>query len=157
MGRLRIEPLLAITAGEHLTAALRCDIESTFGCEIQNRYASAEFPALSTQCFEGRFHISTDWYIVEPADEHYQPVAPGVASHTVLVTNLANRVQPLIRYDLGDRVMLAASPCACGNKFPAITLEGRTGDLLAFESADGGTVTVLPLAAPSSRRPLPEM
>ena len=42
--------------------------------------------------------------------------------------------------------MLAASPRACGNRFPAITLEGRTGDLLTFESADGDMVTVLPLA-----------
>jgi hypothetical protein len=53
-GRLTIKPLLAITAGQDLAAALRSDTESTFGCEIQNRYASAEFPALSIQCSEGR-------------------------------------------------------------------------------------------------------
>jgi phenylacetate-coenzyme A ligase PaaK-like adenylate-forming protein len=29
-----------------------------------------------------------------------------------LLTNLANHVQPLIRYDLGDRVTLRESPCA---------------------------------------------
>jgi phenylacetate-coenzyme A ligase PaaK-like adenylate-forming protein len=83
---------------------------------------------------------------VEPVDEHYQPVPAGQLSHTVLVTNLANRVQPLIRYNLGDRVQMAAAPCACGSPFPAIRVEGRSGDLLTFAAAGGGEVTVLPLA-----------
>jgi phenylacetate-coenzyme A ligase PaaK-like adenylate-forming protein len=59
---------------------------------------------------------------------------------------LANRVQPLIRYDLGDRVTLAPEPCPCGSPFPAVGIEGRAGDLVSFRAADGGTVTVLPLA-----------
>ena len=110
-GRLTIQPLLAITAGEQLTAAVRADIESTLGCPVQNRYASAEFPGLSMECLHGLFHVNSDWYLLEPVDENYQPVAPGVVSYTVLVTDLANRVQPLIRYDLGDRAKLAATPC----------------------------------------------
>ena len=35
----------------------------------------------------------------------------GVRSHTVLLTNLANLVQPLIRYDLGDSVTLLEGWC----------------------------------------------
>ncbi|BEH74294.1 MULTISPECIES: phenylacetate--CoA ligase family protein [Mycobacterium] len=145
-GRLAIEPLLAITAGEQLTPALRADIESAFGCPIQNRYASAEFPGLSMECRYGSLHVNTDWYLFEPVDENYQPVAAGAVSHTVLVTNLANRVQPRIRYDLGDRVKLTGTPCACGNRLPAITVEGRAADLLLFEAPDGTAITVLPLA-----------
>ena len=34
----------------------------------------------------------------------------------------------------------------CGNRLPAITVEGRTGDLLSFDAPDGAAVTVLPLA-----------
>ena len=64
----------------------------------------------------------------------------------MLVTNLANRVQPIIRYDLGDRVTVAASPCLCGSPFPAVTIEGRAGDLVSFGAPDGRTVTVVPLA-----------
>lgn len=145
-GRLTIQPLLAITTGEQLTAALRADIGSTFGCPVENRYGSAEFPGLSTECQHGLFHVNSDWYLFEPVDENYQPVAPGAVSHTVLLTDLANWVQPLIRYDLGDRVRLAATPCACGNRLPAIAVEGRTSDLLSFEAPDETVVTVLPLA-----------
>ena len=98
------------------------------------------------ECLLGLFHVNSDWYLLEPVDENYQPVAPGVVSYTVLVTDLANRVQPLIRYDLGDRAKLAATPCACGNRLPAITVEGRTGDLVSFDAPDGTAIRVLPLA-----------
>lgn len=145
-GRLNIRPVLAIVAGEHLSAAVRADIESTFDCLVQNRYGSAEFVALGAQCSAGPIHVNSDWFLFEPVDENHHPVPAGVTSHTVLVTNLANHVQPLIRYDLGDRVTVAIDPCACGNRLPAITVEGRTGDLLVFSAPDGRTVSILPLA-----------
>ena len=145
-GRLNIRPVLAITAGESLSATARANLESTFGCRVENRYGSAEFVGLAAQCSSGLFHVNSDWFTIEPVDEDYRPVAPGVTSHTILVTNLANRVQPLIRYDLGDRVKLASTPCACGNRLPAITVEGRAGDLLSFGSPDGRVVQILPLA-----------
>ena len=145
-GRLRIRPVLAISSGENLPAAGRAAIEAAFGCRVSERYLSSEVPALTSQCRLGAFHVNTDWYILEPVDADYRPVPAGTASHTVLVTNLANRVQPLIRYDLGDRVTLAAAPCPCGSPFPAVTIDGRTGDLVSFGAPGGVTVTVLPLA-----------
>jgi phenylacetate-coenzyme A ligase PaaK-like adenylate-forming protein len=64
----------------------------------------------------------------------------------VLLTNLANRVQPLIRYDLGDAVTLHDRPCACGSSFPAISVEGRCDDTLVMPLVHGGLGTVVPLA-----------
>jgi phenylacetate-coenzyme A ligase PaaK-like adenylate-forming protein len=145
-GRLHIRPVLAISSGENLPAAARAIIEAAFGCRITERYLSSEVPALTSQCGLGAFHVNADWYILEPVDADYRPVPAGKTSHTVLVTNLANRVQPLLRYDLGDRVTLATEPCRCGSPFPAVTIDGRTGDLVSFAASAGGTVTVLPLA-----------
>ena len=145
-GRLQIQPVMAITAGEHLAPGVRSYIEATFACRVENRYGSAEFVALGVECAEGAFHINVDWFLFEPVDANYRPVPVGVSSHTVLVTNLVNRVQPLIRYDLGDRVKVATRPCVCGNRLPAVTFEGRTGDLLTFETSPGNSVHVLPLA-----------
>ncbi len=145
-GSLHIDPVLILTAGEVLSPAVRSVVESTFGCPIVNNYGSAEFVALAVQCRRGLFHVNVDWFLLEPVDENCRPVPPGVCSHTVLVTNLANHVQPLIRYDLGDRVTFAVDPCACGNRLPAITVEGRTGDLLVFTTSGGSTVSILPLA-----------
>ena len=55
---------------------------------------------------------------MEPVDDAYQPVPRRRTSHTVLVTNLANRVQPLIRYDLGDRVQVAPARAPAAARFP---------------------------------------
>jgi phenylacetate-coenzyme A ligase PaaK-like adenylate-forming protein len=145
-GVLRIRPVLAISSGENLSVAGRAAIEAELGCRVTERYLSSEVPALTSQCRNGVFHVNTDWYILEPVDADYQPVPPGVTSHTVLVTNLANRVQPLIRYDLGDRVELAVDPCPCGSLFPVVRVEGRSGALVSFSTPGGREVTVLPLA-----------
>ncbi len=145
-GGLRIHPVLAFSSGENLSVAGREEIESVLGCRVSERYLSSEFPALTSLCRKGSFHVNADWYVVEPVDADFQPVPAGVVSQTVLVTNLANRVQPLIRYDLGDRVTFAADPCPCGSPFPVLRVEGRAGDVVSFWAPGGRRVTVLPLA-----------
>ncbi|WP_079553384.1 phenylacetate--CoA ligase family protein [Arthrobacter sp. 49Tsu3.1M3] len=155
-GRLRIHPLLAVASGESLAAHAAAEIEAALGCRITVRYLASEALALTSRCRQGLLHVNADWNIVEPVDDAFRPVPPGELSHTVLVTNLANRVQPLIRYNLGDRVQLAAGPCACGSPFPTLRVGGRSGDVLSFAAAggamlqgarlDGKVVTVLPLA-----------
>lgn len=79
-------------------------------------------------------------------DEQYQPVQPGKQSHSVLITNLVNRAQPLIRYELTDRVILSPEPCKCGRPFPVVQVEGRTDDILKCSAPDGHLVQILPLA-----------
>ena len=86
------------------------------------------------------------WAILEPVEEDYRPTPPDRPSHTVLLTNLANRVQPLIRYDLGDSVVARPDPCECGNPLPAIRVAGRHDDVLYLDDAGGRAVGVLPLA-----------
>jgi phenylacetate-coenzyme A ligase PaaK-like adenylate-forming protein len=155
-GRLGIHPLLAVASGESLAAHAAAEIEAALGCRVSVRYLASEALALTSRCRQGLLHVNADWNIVEPVDDAFRPVPPGELSHTVLVTNLANRVQPLIRYNLGDRVQLAAGPCACGSPFPVLRVEGRSGGVLSFAAAegtmldgtalDGKVVTVLPLA-----------
>lgn len=136
-GRLGIHPLLAVASGESLAAHAAAEIEAALGCRVTERYLASEALALTNRCRQGLLHVNADWNIVEPVDDAFRPVPPGELSHTVLVTNLANRVQPLIRYNLGDRVQLAAGPCACGSPFPTLRVEGRSGGVLSFAAADG--------------------
>ena len=145
-GRLRIAPVHILCAGELFTPAMREAVTGTFGCTVTEGYAATEVPALAIECTHGFLHVNSDWYILEPVDSDRRPVPPGVQSDSVLVTNLANRIQPIIRYDLGDRVMLQPQPCACGSLFPVVAVEGRTNDVLTFEDAEHQTVQILPLA-----------
>jgi phenylacetate-coenzyme A ligase PaaK-like adenylate-forming protein len=73
-------------------------------------------------------------------------VPAGTAGATTLLTNLANHVQPIIRYDLGDRVRFVAGECACGGSLPVIEVEGRADDVLTLDDAHGKAVHLAPLA-----------
>ena len=70
----------------------------------------------------------------------------GQASYSTLLTNLANHVQPLIRYDLGDQITVHPERCECGLSLPVIEVLGRRDDSLVMAGRKGQPVTLLPLA-----------
>lgn len=145
-GRLCIQPAVLISTAESLARPMRTRIEQAFGCPMVEAYGASEAAVIAYECRQKRLHVNADWVILEPVDEAYQPVPAGQPSHTVLVTNLANRVQPIIRYDLGDSVTVVPEHCPCGSPLPVIRVEGRTDHILAFPLADGQTIHLLPLA-----------
>lgn len=71
---------------------------------------------------------------MEAVDEQNWPVAFGTQSAKVLLTNFANKVCPMIRFEITDRITLHNEICKCGNAKPWLTLEGRTDDILTFEN-----------------------
>jgi len=145
-GRLRARPREVWTGGETLGTTLRRHIEQQLGCSVRNSYGASEFLAMGWECGHGHLHLNADWVILEPVDEHHRPVPPGVPSASVLLTHLANTVQPLIRYDLGDQVCLAADACACGSPLPVISVSGRRDEPLVLRGRRGVPVTLLPMA-----------
>ncbi|WP_233160153.1 phenylacetate--CoA ligase family protein [Pseudonocardia sp. MH-G8] len=154
-GRLRISPALVALAAEGLPEGEPARIAAAFGAPVGNSYAATECPFLSYGCREGWLHVNADWVILEPVDAQHRPTPPGEQSHTVLITNLANRVQPILRYDLGDSVLQRSDPCPCGNPLPAIRVQGRAADLLTFPTPSGGTVTLTPLSLTTRLDKLP--
>jgi phenylacetate-CoA ligase len=145
-GTLRMQLRELWTGGESLHAIDQQLLSELFRCRVRDDYGSSEFPPIAFGCDRGVMHLNFDWVILEPVDKQFRPVPPGERSHTVLLTNLANFVQPIIRYDLGDSVTILAEPCPCGSPFPAIRVEGRRDDVLLLEAEDGTQVALLPLA-----------
>lgn len=145
-GRLHINPVLMILSAEGLALPEYDRIARAFHATVRHSYAATECPFLSYNCAENWLHVNSDWVILEPVDAAYHPTPPGTQSHTVLITNLANRVQPILRYDLGDSVLQRVDPCPCGNPPPAIRVQGRAADILTFPTAQGTHVAVAPLA-----------
>lgn len=146
-GRLRAAPREVWTGGETLSAASRAFVRGAFGCPVANSYGASEFLSLAFECPLGVMHLNSDWAILEPVDAHGRAVPRGHAGTTTLLTNLANHLQPLIRYDLGDRVTLLEADCQCGSHLPAIEVQGRDDDTLRLAGTGGmPAVKVLPLA-----------
>jgi phenylacetate-coenzyme A ligase PaaK-like adenylate-forming protein len=145
-GRLRFAPAEVWTGGETLSGAMRTFIAGTFGCPVVNSYGASEFLSLACECRYGHLHLNTDWAILESVDGDARPVPNGRAGATTLLTNLANHVQPLIRYDLGDRVTLHGQRCECESLLPVIDVQGRNDDTLHLPASVGEPISVLPLA-----------
>ncbi|MDM7943680.1 MAG: AMP-binding protein [Hydrogenophaga sp.] len=146
-GRLHLRLREVWTGGESLSATARAFVGRTFGCPVSQSYGASEFLSLAFECRHGTLHLNSDWAILEPVDARGRAVPLGHPGTTTLLTNLANHVQPLIRYDLGDRVTLLPTPCACGSHLPAIEVWGRDDDTLVLTRGRGkGVVKVVPLA-----------
>lgn len=145
-GRLRLALDELWCGGESLSAATREAAARAFGCRVREAYGASEFLSIAWPCRHHRLHVNCDWVMLEGVDVRGRPVPPGVPSHTTLLTNLANRTQPLIRYDLGDSITVLPEPCPCGSQMPAIEVQGRSDDVLSLAGAHGPPVRLMPLA-----------
>ncbi|HTM58167.1 MAG TPA: hypothetical protein VL123_07105 [Candidatus Udaeobacter sp.] len=121
---------VAITTAEVLHDFQREAIQNAFGCAVADSYGCAEIGVAGFECEYARMHVP-----IESVALDLDPAEDGRAS--VLLTDLHNYSQPLIRYRVGD-LALPASPevCPCGRALPLLgRLSGRAGDTL--ELPDG--------------------
>lgn len=145
-GRLDIHPVFIHPSSEGLGDQKYDRMERVFQAKVRTAYVATEcMPGLAQGCRHRWLHLTSDWCILEPVDSDYRPVPAGVQSHTVLLSNLANRVQPILRYDLGDSVLVRPDPCPCGNPMPAIRVQGRVADALTFPTPSGDQIVIAPL------------
>jgi len=131
---LSIKPNIVITGGELLTNEIRKKLTDKFKCYVQTHYSCTEAGEVACECYEKHLHINEDWVIVEPVDKENNPVGYGVRSDKVLITNLSNYIQPFIRYELTDRIIVHNEKCKCGKSSYWLEIEGRTDDILEFEN-----------------------
>jgi phenylacetate-coenzyme A ligase PaaK-like adenylate-forming protein len=141
-GRLHVSPLRVRCVGEPLFPETRSLLQQAWGVPVQNTWFASEGGALAVSCPKGELHLNDDLVIVEPVDEEGRPVAPGYPAARVLLTNLFNAVQPLVRYELTDEITLATTSCGCGSRFPVVAeVHGRLDDVFLYP----GGVSVHPL------------
>ncbi len=145
-GSLEAEPLLITASSEPFTPAVRAALARAWPrALVGETYSATEATPLAWSCPLGRLHLNRDWFIAEPVDARGRVLGPGAMGSAVLITHLFNRVQPLIRYRLEDRVRLVPEPCLCGSPLPVIELGGRAEDDLLLPRRGRGTVRLLPL------------
>jgi putative adenylate-forming enzyme len=150
-GRLQIAPATVATTSEVRTPEMRDRIHSAWGAEPHNVYGVTEGGVVGTDCDRHTgLHLSEDLVVFENLDEGGRPVPDGAVGRRLLVTNLYNRTQPIIRYELSDMATIDSRPCACGRTLRRIvSLEGRSDDILRLPRTGGGEVAVHPITVRS--------
>jgi phenylacetate-CoA ligase len=119
-----------VTTSETVRADVRKRIESAFQCRIYDSYGAVELCVFASQCEYGRYHVSPEVGLLEIVDRMGHPVPPGVMGE-VICTGLQNRLQPLIRYRVGDVARWAVDQdCRCSRHMPVLeNIEGRFEDI----------------------------
>lgn len=144
--RRPLRPTAAFAASEVLTADTRQLVTEAWGRPPFDVYAATEPAGIASECEQhAGLHLYEDLVISEVVDDRNRPVPPGVAGDKLLVTVLFSRTQPLLRYELSDRVVPCGRTCPCGRTFALIEgVEGRQEDVIHLPSRDGRRVAVHP-------------
>ncbi|HEY6278206.1 MAG TPA: hypothetical protein VIX86_17960 [Streptosporangiaceae bacterium] len=136
-GRLSIAPRSVTSMSEVLTAADRALIERAFAVPVVDSFVSTEGLVGHSEPGASVISFASDMCLAELVDDDSNPAPSGVPSAKVLVTNLHNLTQPLLRYELTDRFIRPEGAPAAG--WMRASVEGRADDVFRY-----GSVTVHP-------------
>ncbi|WP_343731639.1 glycosyltransferase [Duganella sp.] len=128
---------VVFVTAERLYEDQRILLSGAFNAPVANGYGGRDAGFIAHECPEGGMHITAEDVIVEILDAQGQPVAPG-ENGAIVITHLASKDFPFIRYATGDVGALDTRACPCGRGLPLLKrVEGRVTD---FVVARDGTV-----------------
>ena len=124
-GRLNIDLKLIANSAEYLSDEGYRELSEAFGCKVINNYCMTEGGEIAMANGSPAMMLNEDWVIVEPVDENMQPVKDtDKFSDGILITDLSNYVQPIIRYYVSDRVKIIEP--VDNISLPELKIAGRT-------------------------------
>jgi phenylacetate-CoA ligase len=131
-GRLRLNLRAVTSFSEALSPPERAAIGAAFGVPAIDVFVATEGLIGHSDPGSPVLTFASDLCLAECVDEQGRPVPDGAAAAKVLLTNLHNLTQPVIRYELYDRFTAAA--VAAGG-FLRASVDGRTDDLFRYPAA----------------------
>lgn len=90
-------------------------IQKFFNCPVPDQYASSEGAPFIYECNKGQLHYDMYSGIFEKKDkDDYES--------QILVTSFTTKKMPLIRYNIGDKIIFETEDkqCTCGSKMPLV-------------------------------------
>ncbi len=145
-GNLKIRPERILCSADLLTDSVVGVIHKAFGVKPIDFYAATESIGMAAQCdLHQGLHMFNDWHIFEVIKQNGEPADRG-ESGNLIITNLYNYTQPLIRYRMDDEVIIERNQCSCGWSFPLFSrIAGREEEFLIFEDSDGNIEFIHPI------------
>jgi phenylacetate-CoA ligase len=132
--------------GDGMSVPARALLERQTGALVYSTYQSSETGRLGFEC-ERRsgWHLNVDLCAVRIVDADGATL-PAESEGEVVVSNLHNRASVLLNFRLGDRAVMAGTPCGCGRGLPVLrALLGRHTEVVHL--ADGRAISGLVLQA----------
>jgi phenylacetate-CoA ligase len=134
MNRLKLKPpklKAVLTSSEKLTNDMRKTIEIAFKCKVYDAYSGIEACGLISENEFGELLFSPDSGILEVINKKGEDSKLGEIGE-VISTGFLNYDQPLIRYRIGDQVILDKNQKTKSNiNFPKIKeIYGRNEDVI---------------------------
>lgn len=121
-----------VTAGP-LTPQKRKVISEAFKAPVYDQYGGMECFYIAAECrIQSGLHVLEDSVFIEILDQNNKPLPKGKWGK-IIVTDLRNRVFPLIRYEIGDygRFIDSSEPCSCGLHTDRLdVVKGRLTDVI---------------------------
>jgi putative adenylate-forming enzyme len=137
-GRLDLRPQKVISVAEVLEPQDAAAISAAFDVPCVHQIYQCTEGLLAITCPSGVLHLQEDIVVVQPdaLSESDSQNKDQEVHVTPVITDLWRRTQPIIRYRLGDILVLAPAqepPCPCGSRFRRVLrVEGRSDDVLQF-------------------------
>ena len=127
-GNLKLDVKMVCTSAEMLSEKDYQVMREAFHCPILNNYCMTEGGEIAMTRGSSHLHINEDWVIVEPVDKDMNPMGETDKwSAGLLITDLSNYVQPIIRYFVSDVVRINRKPVDDCN-LPCLEIRGRMFD-----------------------------
>lgn len=126
-----ITPVGIVSTSMMLLPSERSVIEQVFQCKVTNRYGCEEVGLIACECERHQgMHMNIEHLYVEFLRADGSPADPGEPAELV-ITDLINRGQPLLRYRIEDVGAWSERQCPCGRGLPMLeSLTGRVADFL---------------------------
>jgi phenylacetate-CoA ligase len=126
---------VAFCTSERLYDDQRESISRVFGCKVANGYGGRDAGFIAHECPSGGMHLTAEDIVVEIVDASGRVLPAGQAGE-IVISHLATKDFPFIRYRTGDVAVLDDRKCNCKRGLPVIKeIQGRTTDFVV--AADG--------------------
>lgn len=131
----RTPPVAVFSTSDQLSAESRALMERIWKTRVWDDYGQAEFASLIHECGHQARHIVMEYGITE-----FEPLGNenGMLVAEMICTGFVSHAQPLIRYRVGDTVLIdEGARCPCGRPGPVIrAIRGRTSEFIV--TPEGG-------------------
>lgn len=136
----RIHLRRGIFGAEAWSEDMRASIESSLGIKAHDIYGLTELsgPGVAYECSEQNgMHINEDFFFAEIINPDTGETLPMGSKGELVITSLAKKGFPLLRYRTRDICILSEEKCSCGRTFVKMSRPmGRSDDMLIVKGVN---------------------